>query len=268
MNDHRSTRSLRRRTASLAAGVALALAATSCGTSTSSAPEVIAVPSTAVAADADRPTAPPSTTDAPAPSPEPDVAHVVRLHGDGQVHDEPVASSPSHTVPARTEHGSPTALLVTDRRAGWVQVLVPGRPTGATGWLADDELEVVSVALEVRVDLAARTLTLVDGDRQVLSTSVAVGAPDTPTPVGRFSVTDKLDTQAPSGPYGRYAIGLSGRSEVLTEFAGGDGQIGIHGTNDPASIGHDVSHGCIRVPNEVMEQLNALLPLGTPVVVS
>ena len=55
---------------------------------------------------------------------------------------------------------------------------------------------------------------------------------------------------------------------MLTEFAGGDGQIGIHGTNDPASIGHDVSHGCIRVPNQVMEELNRILPLGTPVVVS
>ena len=81
-------------------------------------------------------------------------------------------------------------------------------------------------------------------------------------------MTDKLDTQAPSGPYGRYAIGLSGRSEVLTEFAGGDGQIGIHGTNDPSSIGKRVSSGCIRLRNEDIEKLAALLPLGVPVIIA
>ena len=111
-------------------------------------------------------------------------------------------------------------------------------------------------------------LTLTDGGQTVLTTPVAIGAPDTPTPTGRFSVTDKLQTPNPNGAYGPFAFGLSGRSEVLTEFAGGDGQIGIHGTNDPSSIGKDVSHGCVRVPNDVIEQLNELLPLGTPVVVS
>ena len=54
---------------------------------------------------------------------------------------------------------------------------------------------------------------------------------------------------------------------MTTALAGGAGQVGIHGTNDPSSIGQDVSHGCIRVPNEVISQLNELLPLGTPVVV-
>lgn len=177
-------------------------------------------------------------------------------------------ASQQRTIDATTELGSPTALLVTERRDGWVRVLLPGRPTGATAWLRDQGLEIRPVPTEIRVDLAARTLTLLEAGRTVLTTPVAVGAPETPTPTGRFSVTDKLDTQDPGGAYGRYAVGLSGRSEVLTEFAGGDGQIGIHGTDRPDSIGQAVSHGCIRVPNEVMERLNQVLPLGTPVVVS
>ena len=49
-----------------------------------------------------------------------------------------------------------------------------------------------------------------------------------------------------------FAIGLSGHCNVLTEFAGGDGQIAIHGTNDPGTIGQDVSHGCVRVDNDVI----------------
>lgn len=68
--------------------------------------------------------------------------------------------------------------------------------------------------------------------------------------------------------YGPYAYGLSGFSNVLTEFNGGDGVIGIHGTNDPSSIGRDVSHRCIRMSNTGITTLAAILPLGTPVEIS
>jgi lipoprotein-anchoring transpeptidase ErfK/SrfK len=54
---------------------------------------------------------------------------------------------------------------------------------------------------------------------------------------------------------------------VLSEFAGGDGQIGIHGTNVPASIGEAVSHGCVRVPNDVITTLATTVPVGTPVTI-
>lgn len=199
-----------------------------------------------------------------------DTAYVVRSAGDLAVHEQPDASSPARTVAATNEFGSALALLVTDQQPGWVQVLLPGRPTGARGWIDVDaatDLELRAVTTRIEVDLAARTLTLFDEGREVLTTPVAVGAPDSPTPAGFFSVTDKLQDPNPNGAYGPFALGLSGRSEVLTDFAGGDGQIGIHGTDDPASIGQDVSHGCIRVPNEVISRLNELLPLGTPVVV-
>ena len=171
---------------------------------------------------------------------------------------------------ATNEFGSALALLVTDQSEGWVQVLVPGRPTGTKAWLSADQnpqFELRSVTTRIEVDLAARTLTLVDRGQVVLSTPVAIGSSEYPTPTGLFSVTDKLQDPNPNGAYGPFALGLSGRSEVLTDFAGGDGQIGIHGTNDPSSIGQAVSHGCVRVPNEVITQLNDLLPLGTPVVV-
>ena len=62
--------------------------------------------------------------------------------------------------------------------------------------------------------------------------------------------------------YGPFAFGLSGFSDVHMDFAGGEGVIGIHGTNDPASIGTRVSNGCIRVPNDVITDLAARLPLG------
>jgi lipoprotein-anchoring transpeptidase ErfK/SrfK len=99
----------------------------------------------------------------------------------------------------------------------------------------------------------------------VLETPVVIGAPDTPTPAGAFYVTDLLDNADDAGPYGPYALGLSAHSDTLSEFAGGDGRIGIHGTDTPDSIGQAVSHGCVRVPNEVVAQLARSLPLGTPV---
>ena len=80
-------------------------------------------------------------------------------------------------------------------------------------------------------------------------------------------VTDVLDTGNDGGAYGPFALGLSAHSETLSEFGGGDGQVGIHGTNDPSSIGNNVSHGCVRVPNDIVSQLAAIVPLGTPVTI-
>ena len=58
---------------------------------------------------------------------------------------------------------------------------------------------------------------------------------------------------------------MSGYSEVLFEFAGGNGVVGIHGTNNPSLLGTDVSHGCIRMSNEGITRLADTLPLGVPV---
>ncbi len=64
-----------------------------------------------------------------------------------------------------------------------------------------------------------------------------------------------------------YAYGLSGFSNVLESFNGGNGVIGIHGNNDPSSIGGDVSSGCIRLHNDVITRMveEIGVPLGTPV---
>jgi lipoprotein-anchoring transpeptidase ErfK/SrfK len=51
----------------------------------------------------------------------------------------------------------------------------------------------------------------------------------------------------------------------VTEFNGGDGIVGIHGTNRPSSIGNAASLGCIRLPNEMIARLHAMVPIGTPV---
>ena len=67
--------------------------------------------------------------------------------------------------------------------------------------------------------------------------------------------------------YGAFAYGLSGYSDTFVTFNGGPGQLGIHGTSDPASLGSNVSSGCIRMHNDditrMVEELK--VPTGVPV---
>jgi lipoprotein-anchoring transpeptidase ErfK/SrfK len=112
-------------------------------------------------------------------------------------------------------------------------------------------------------------LTVTEGEREVLRAPVGVGTTDTPTPGGRYYLKELLQPPTPDGPYGPYAYGLSGFSNVLTSFAGGEGVIGIHGTDAPDLVGTDVSNGCLRLANDVVVRLveEVGLPLGTPVVI-
>ena len=87
----------------------------------------------------------------------------------------------------------------------------------------------------------------------------------TPTPSGLYYITELLRQPDPTGVYGPYAFGLSAHSNVLNEFAGRDGILGIHGTNFPQGIGTNVSHGCIRMSNKAIRKLARTLPVGTPV---
>ena len=78
-----------------------------------------------------------------------------------------------------------------------------------------------------------------------------MGKPLTPTPKGDFTIINKA--MNPRGPYGTRWMGLS------------KPHIGIHGTNNPASIGKAVSHGCIRMMNKDVEELFDLVEIGTRV---
>jgi lipoprotein-anchoring transpeptidase ErfK/SrfK len=254
----------------LIATIALTLAlAAGCGSPDGGRPEL--ADATAEVAPT---TAPAPVGDAPA-VPEPPVvdldaatATIARADGPLTVRAEPDMEAPVVTeLPATTEFGSPTTLLVVDAAPRWVEVQLPVRPNGATGWIRQAAVDLVAGDHRVEVDLAARRLTVFEGDIPVLETAVAVGAPDAPTPTGTFAVVDLLQSPDPTSAYGPFALGLSAHSDTFSEFAGGDGQIGIHGTDDPASIGQAVSHGCVRVPNDVVARLARLLPLGTPVTV-
>ena len=116
------------------------------------------------------------------------------------------------------------------------------------------------------VDVSSRRLTLYRSGRRILSTPVAVGSSATPTPTGSYYVNQRLIPADASGPFGPAALGISAFSDVLTGWTQG-GPVAIHGTNEPWSIGHSVSNGCIRVRNPVLRRLFAATQAGTPVLV-
>jgi lipoprotein-anchoring transpeptidase ErfK/SrfK len=180
------------------------------------------------------------------------------------------ATAPSQSLPAVDELGSPLTLLAIGRDGVWLQVLLPTRPNGSTGWVAAADVNTAAPANRVEVSHATHELRVVRiSDGAVLVTSPAgFGSPSTPTPSGEFFVRDHFPTGSMNHPYGPFAFGLSGHSEVYQHFGTGDGRIAIHGTNQPSTIGADASNGCVHVPNDVVLQLVDLLPLGTPVVIS
>src|SRR5205085_4902414 len=151
-------------------------------------------------------------------------------------------------------------------RARWYRVQLPVRPNGATGFVRARSLAVSKVRTRIEVDVSARRLTFFRRGRPVVSARVAVGSRATPTPIGRFYVNQRLIPADRSGPYGPGAIGISAFSNVLTGWVQG-GPVAIHGTNEPWSIGHAVSNGCIRLPNPVLRRVFRATPAGTPVVV-
>jgi L,D-transpeptidase catalytic domain len=148
--------------------------------------------------------------------------------------------------------------------ASWLQIEVPGRPNGRTGWVPRAALGTLNhVDSWLRVDEETLTATLYRAGRVVFSARVGIGKPGTVTPKGNFYVLEKLRTlNAPV--YGPVAIGTSAYAPTLSEWPGG-GVVGIQGTNEPQLIPGRPSHGCIRMRDADVARLWAMIGLGTPI---
>ena len=156
-------------------------------------------------------------------------------------------------------------LLALGARGDYIRVAVPIRPNGTVGWVKRSEVNLSRTALRIVIELSTNIMTVTDGDTTIVKVPVAAGTGGTPTPTGLFFLKELVPQANPNGALGPYAFGLSGFSTVLMSFAGGQGVIGIHGTNAPGKLGGDVSHGCVRVDNTTIRKLAGLLDLGTPV---
>jgi lipoprotein-anchoring transpeptidase ErfK/SrfK len=150
----------------------------------------------------------------------------------------------------------------------WLHVELPKRPNGSTGWMLADFAEVTPTSYHVIVSISKRTLTLYRAGKLVKSVSAVVGAPSTPTPTGLYAVSTAVPQPDPTGFYGPWVLHLNAFSDVLQQFEGGPGVIGIHG-RDGASLatplGTAGSHGCVRVDDSVVSLLAKVAGPGTPV---
>jgi hypothetical protein len=139
----------------------------------------------------------------------------------------------------------------------WVRVRLPWRPSSAAGWVNARRVQLRPTRWRIVILRTKRSLTLVRGGRRVLRSRVVVGTPATPTPGGVFAVL-WVQPSAARSFLGRWVVGLTAHSRVLDTFDGGDGRIAIHGRGaqsllDP--LGSARSHGCVRVPNKVINRL-------------
>lgn len=146
------------------------------------------------------------------------------------------------------------ALLFVTAAGAWGQ----GGASGAGDSTRDANLQ---GGRRIVVSFADHKLALVENGRVVKVYRVTVGAPESPSPTGRFTIAQRLTNPTyyapgtvippgPANPLGPRWIGLN--------LAG----YGIHGTNQPSSIGRDASHGCIRMRNRDVEELFALVRAG------
>jgi lipoprotein-anchoring transpeptidase ErfK/SrfK len=179
------------------------------------------------------------------------------------IHAAPGSNRVLARVRTRTVFGSPTRLAVVGETGDWLAVISAKLGNRVRGYVFRPQVDLAHDPFSLEVDRSARLLTVWRMGVKLGRFRVAVGTPSTPTPQGRFAITDKLANFWPS-VYGCCAIALSGRQPLPTSGWSGGNRLAIHaGTG----IGGAVSSGCIRASASDMRFLMRTLPLGTQVVV-
>ena len=228
-----------------------------------SAPSTIAKQYTAVTNTATTPASPPRPREHLPPGTGTLVALV--LHPT-TMHATP-GGSVVRRIATRTGFGSPQVLWVVKHSRKWLGVISSDAGNGRVGWISRSAVALSRVRYEIRVSLRAHTVSVIRAGRVIQRYDVAIGRPSAPTPTGRFSVTDRLKTGDPAGPYGCCILAISAHApHMIQGWAGGD-RIAIHSTPDTSSIGLPVSHGCLRLTLAEGQWLISHIPLGTPTII-
>ncbi|HEU0019285.1 MAG TPA: L,D-transpeptidase [Thermoleophilaceae bacterium] len=168
-----------------------------------------------------------------------------------------------------SQFGSAQRLGVVRRHGRWLGVTTPALPSGALGWVdrRSAAVRVERTRWAIHADISSRTVVLRRAGKPVKRLRVAVGRPGSPTPTGRFAVTDKLS----GGDYGPYygccILAISATQPNTPPGWTGGNRMAIHGTSDPSSIGAAASAGCLRAADGDLSFLMSRVPVGAPVVI-
>jgi lipoprotein-anchoring transpeptidase ErfK/SrfK len=228
------------------------------------APQRAAPPATTVA-----PAVPPVASAQPAPAPPaqaqpaapagPLAARILRRT---QLRAEP-GGRVVRAIGTLTGYGSPRVLAVVGRRGDWLGVLSDQVPNSRAAWIPAASAELEHERYRLDVDLSARRLTVRREGRIVRRIAVAIGAPATPTPTGRFAVTDALRIGPENPEYGCCALALSGRQTRLPAGWSTSDRLAIHGTPNEAAVGEPISNGCLHARRADMRWLLRRVDAGT-----
>jgi lipoprotein-anchoring transpeptidase ErfK/SrfK len=154
-------------------------------------------------------------------------------------------------------------LAVVGTSGEWLAVISAAVANRVRGFVHRSKVSLVHNPFSLEVDLSSRSLRVWRLGKVLRRFGVGVGTPATPTPRGRFAITDKLSNFWPSY-YGCCAMALSGRQTRVTRgWTGGD-RLAIHAGS---GIGSAVSNGCLRAAESDMRYLMKTLPLGTQIIV-
>jgi lipoprotein-anchoring transpeptidase ErfK/SrfK len=114
------------------------------------------------------------------------------------------------------------------------------------------------------ISIPDRKLVVLEGTRVLKMYDVAVGKPSTPSPQGEFRVINRIPDPTWYGP-GKI-VGPGRKNPLGTRWIGLSVKgYGIHGTNEPQSIGKAASHGCIRMRQRDLEEVFQIVDVGTAV---
>ncbi len=187
--------------------------------------------------------------------------------------DLPIYQSPTNlnaigSLPASSKylHQPTTAWVIkTTDDGAFGEVVIPWNNNSQTGWINLNGLELSHTSTALIIKRSEHKLIILSHGEVLATLITGVGAAASPTPLGKFFVTERIDN--PGGPYGAYAFGLSGFQPHPPAGWHGPAQMAIHGTNNPASIGTNMSAGCAHLAESSLKRLIPLVPLGTPVII-
>ena len=171
-------------------------------------------------------------------------------------------------VQTKTDFGSSTIVLVDRVKGRWLGVTSTHAGNNRIGWIRAAGVVLSRDTWSLHAVLTRHTLLVSHAGHVVKRFAIATGAPDAPTPTGRFAVTDRLDTGDPGGPYGCCILALSAKAPHQISGWDGGNRIAIHSTPETDSIGYSVSHGCMRLTLPEGQWLIDHVPLGTPARIS
>ncbi|HET6484154.1 MAG TPA: L,D-transpeptidase [Actinoplanes sp.] len=201
------------------------------------------------------------------PDPDPHsvavVAEGLRPHGKIAVYDAP--GGQARAFLARSISGLPVTVPIVERRPGWLAVLLPSI-NRHVGWVPDTAGDVRPLPDRLILDRSERRLTWFRDGQERGDWAVAVGAPATPTPLGRTYVMGRTITSGPVyAGLDALVLGAIPDDRDALSAALRDGHTAIHAWRDESAFGRDISNGCIRMPVKVQRTLLDSLQPGTVV---